>query len=151
MMLELNPQLQERLGLSEEEIAQFCQQWQITEMALFGSILKEKYPSTSDIDIMICLEPEARHGLLALAAIKHELEDRTGRQIDIAIKESVENSENWIRRQDILNTAQLIYEQGFCSKEPVAGDSGLFHSESESSVEKYKSNRGPFHRTLQRF
>lgn len=106
-----DPQLQKRLGISTEEIAQFCKRWHITELALFGSVLNDQFHAASDIDILITFEPNARQGLLTLAKIKHELEDSIGRKVDIALKESVENSENWIRRNEILKTAQVIYEQ----------------------------------------
>ena len=111
MPLKLEPQLQERLGISTEEIAQFCQRWNITELALFGSVLSDKFHSDSDLDILIRIEPSARQGLLTLAKIKHELEALIGREVDIALKESIENSDNWIRRHEILKTAQVIYEQ----------------------------------------
>ena len=39
MLLKLDPQLQARLGIPAEEVAQFCQRWNIRELALFGSIL----------------------------------------------------------------------------------------------------------------
>ncbi|CCQ70373.1 hypothetical protein CWATWH0402_2691, partial [Crocosphaera watsonii WH 0402] len=51
------------------------------------------------LDILLRFSPNSRQGLLTLAKIKHELEEQTGRVIDIAIKESIENSENEIRRQ----------------------------------------------------
>ena len=111
MLLKLKPQLQERLGISIEEIAQLCQRWHITELALFGSVLNDRFHADSDIDILIRFEPNARQGLLTLAKIKHELENCMGREVDIALKESIENSENWIRRNEILKTAQVIYEQ----------------------------------------
>ena len=41
-----------------------------------------------------------------------KLEASIEREVDITVKESIENSENWIRRQEILKTAQVIYEQG---------------------------------------
>ncbi len=113
MLLKLNPQLQKRLGISTEEIARFCQRWNITEIALFGSVLSDRFHADSDIDILIRFAPNARQGLLTIAKIKHELEDSIGREVDIAVKESIENSENWIRRQEILKTAQVIYEQGY--------------------------------------
>ena len=112
MLLKFNPKLQERLGISTEEIAQFCQRWNITEMALFGSVLSDRFHADSDIDILIRFAPNARQGLLTLAKIKHELEASIGREVDLAVKESIENSENWIRRQEILKTAEVIYEQG---------------------------------------
>ena len=111
MLLRLDPQLEERLGISAEEIAQFCQHWNITELALFGSVLNDRFHADSDIDILIRFEPNARQGLLTLAKIKHELEASIGREVDIALKESIENSENWIRRNEIFKTTQVIYEQ----------------------------------------
>ena len=74
--------------------------------------MSDQFHATSDIDILLCFAPNTRQGLLTLAKIKHELEASTGREVDIALKESVENSENWIRRHEILKTAQVIYEQG---------------------------------------
>lgn len=110
MSSKLNSQLQERLGISPEDIAQFCQHWNITELALFGSVLNNQFHADSDIDILIRFAPNARQGLLTIAKIKHELETRIGRQVDIALKESIENSENWIRRHEILKTSLVIYE-----------------------------------------
>lgn len=111
MQTKLDFQIQQRLGLSIEQIAQFCQRWHITELSLFGSVLGNQFHTDSDIDILIRFAPNTRQGLLTLAKIKHDLEVNTGRAVDIALKESVENSENWIRRNEILNTAQVIYEQ----------------------------------------
>jgi predicted nucleotidyltransferase len=112
MPLKLEPKLQDRLSLSLEEIAQLCQQWGITELALFGSVLSDQFNPDSDIDILIRFAPNARQGLLTLAKIKHDLETRIGRKVDLALKDSIETSENWIRRNEILQTAQVIYEQG---------------------------------------
>ena len=108
MWLKLNPQIQKRLGISTEEIALFGQHWNITEMALFGSVLSDRFHADSDIDILIRFAPNARQGLLTLAKIKHELENSIGREVDITVKESIKNSENWIRSQEIIKTAQVI-------------------------------------------
>lgn len=97
MLLKLDPQLKERLSIAPEEIAQLCQQWNITELALFGSVLSDQFHPDSDIDILIRFAPNARQGLLTLAKIKHELETRIGRKVDLALKDSIETSENWIR------------------------------------------------------
>ena len=107
----LNPRTQNRLGVSSDDISTFCQHWNISTMALFGSILRDDFTGESDIDILLTFEPDARQGLLTLAKIKHELEKQLHRPVDITIKESIETSENWIRRREILTTAQTIYEQ----------------------------------------
>ncbi len=111
MPLKLEPQLEKRLGISFEKIAQFCQKWNIIELALFGSVLNDCFHGDSDIDILIRFDSNTRQGLLTLAKIKHQLEASIGRKVDIVTFESVENSENPIRRQEILKNAQIVYEQ----------------------------------------
>ncbi len=73
----------------------------------YGQISKQD----SDIDLLIAFSSEVRQGFLTLAKIKHELESMIGRSVDVSVKESIEDSNNWIRRQEILTTAQTIYEQ----------------------------------------
>lgn len=107
----LTPVIQNRLNISSNDISVFCQRWGISAMALFGSILRDDFTKQSDIDILLTFEPNARQGLLTLVKIKHELEEQLHRPVDITIKESIETSENWIRRREILTTAQTIYEQ----------------------------------------
>jgi predicted nucleotidyltransferase len=111
MLKQIDSNIQQRLGLSAEQIADFCQKWNIIELSLFGSVLSDQFRPDSDIDILINFASNARQGLLTLAKLKHELEDKIGREVDIALKDSVESSENWIRRNDILTTVQVIYEQ----------------------------------------
>ncbi|MGK7954713.1 MAG: nucleotidyltransferase family protein [Crocosphaera sp.] len=108
---QLENQITNNLGLSNPQLARFCKKWGIIELSLFGSILGDQFNQNSDIDILLQFSPDSRQGLLTLAKIKYELEKMTGRVIDIAVKESIENSENEIRRQEILNTAKVIYAQ----------------------------------------
>ncbi|MGK7885574.1 MAG: nucleotidyltransferase family protein [Crocosphaera sp.] len=103
--------IQKRLKLSQIDINKICEKWNIRKMSLFGSILRDDFNENSDIDILIQFNPDARQGLLTLARLKHHLEDMTQRAVDIVVQESVENSENWIRKQEILNTTQVIYYQ----------------------------------------
>jgi predicted nucleotidyltransferase len=110
-LLDTQPILQMRLGVSSQEIANFCTHWGITKLALFGSILRDDFRTDSDIDLLLTFAPNARQGLLTLAQIKHELEARLHRPIDPVLEASVQNSANWIRRHEILTTAQTIYEQ----------------------------------------
>ncbi|WP_240039108.1 MULTISPECIES: nucleotidyltransferase family protein [Okeania] len=45
--------LKERLKISDSEIAEFCQRWNIIELALFGSVLREDFHPNSDIHILV--------------------------------------------------------------------------------------------------
>ena len=113
MKIQQNPSdiIHQRLKLSQEDITNICEEWNIRKLSLFGSILRDDFNENSDIDLLIQFEPDARQGLLMLAKLKHHLEDMTQRSVDVVVQESVENSENWIRKQEILNTAQVIYCQ----------------------------------------
>lgn len=111
MLINLDVKTQNRLSISATELSDFCSRWDIREMALFGSVLREDFHDESDIDVLIVFAPSARQGLLTLARIKHELEALVNHPVDLAVKASIQNSENWIRRQEILSTAQTIYEQ----------------------------------------
>jgi uncharacterized protein len=101
----LNPNIQ----LPEDTLIEFCQHWKVIEFALFGSVLRDDFRSDSDIDVLITFAPDAKRGLLALAKMKYELEDLLGREVDLVSKHAIETSHNWIRRNEILGTAQVIY------------------------------------------
>jgi predicted nucleotidyltransferase len=73
-------------------------------------VLREDFQENSDIDLLISFASEAPQGILTLARIKHELEALLDHSVDITTKESIQNGDNWIRRQEILNTAVIIYE-----------------------------------------
>ena len=45
-----------------------------------------------------------------LIRIQYQLEDLKGRKIDLIEKRSILASHNWIRRQNILENAQSIYD-----------------------------------------
>jgi hypothetical protein len=99
-----------RLAITEEKLIEVCRQWNIAELALFGSVLREDFRENSDIDLLISFAPDAPQGLLTLVRIKHQLEDLLDRPVDLVIKKAIQEGGNWIRRQEILSTAVIIYE-----------------------------------------
>lgn len=98
------------IALPQEEIAQFCDRWKIQEFYLFGSVLRNDFRPDSDIDVMVQFAPNARWGF-EIVDMKQELEDIFHRRVDFLTKNSIEQSQNWIRRREILESARLIYVQ----------------------------------------
>ena len=96
------------IGQLQEEIKNFCDRWQIEELYLFGSVLRDDFHANSDIDVMVKFNSYARWGF-EFVDIKQELEKLFGRKVDLLTKASIENSSNWIRRKEILGTTRLIY------------------------------------------
>ena len=101
-----------RLNVSPSKLINFCQQNQILELSVFGSVLREDFKETSDIDFLVVFDPQIQLSLMDLVGIQYELEDLIGRKVDLVEKRSIENSHNWIRRKNILEAATLIYESG---------------------------------------
>jgi predicted nucleotidyltransferase len=105
-----NLQLQERLSINSNKLLEFCQRRHISELALFGSVLRDDFHANSDIDMLVTFQSNAKVSLLDLVDMQYELEDLCHRKVDLLTKKSVETSANWIRRKEILNTARVIYE-----------------------------------------
>ena len=55
------------ISLPQEQITTFCHRWHITELALFGSVLRDDFHPNSDIDVLVTFAPDAKRGLLAIA------------------------------------------------------------------------------------
>jgi uncharacterized protein len=98
------------IELPKEAIEQFCHRWQVQEFYLFGSVLRQDFRPESDVDVMVQFAPEAHWGF-DIVNMKTELEAIFKRKVDFLTKKSIEQSENWIRRKEILGTARLVYAQ----------------------------------------
>jgi uncharacterized protein len=92
-----------------EQIQAFCQRWHIVEFALFGSVLRDDFRSDSDIDVLVTFDPNFQRGLTETLQMRDEIQNLFGRQVDFIVKAAIERSENWLRRQNILESARVIY------------------------------------------
>ena len=95
--------------LPMDEIAKFCQRWKIRELALFGSALRDDFGPDSDLDILVTFAEGAEWSLFDHVQMQYELQTSLHRSVDLISKRAVERSQNWLRRQEILNTAQVLF------------------------------------------
>jgi uncharacterized protein len=98
-----------RIAIPQPAVEAFCRKWLITEFSLFGSVLRADFREDSDVDVLVSFAPDARWSLFDLVHMEDELKAIFGREVDLAIRESVERSDNDIRRRAILDTVQQIY------------------------------------------
>ena len=101
--------MNERINMSPDKLAAFCKRWQILELALFGSILRDDFGPESDVDVLVRFGPHARLTLLDLVEIEDELSSTLGRKVDLTERAAIEDSPNYIRRNAILQSAETIY------------------------------------------
>ena len=94
---------------SREEIDAFCERWQVTQLAVFGSALREDFGSESDVDLLVSFDENARHTLFDMVRMEEELKKIFGREVDLVERAGVEQSRNHIRRETILQSTETIY------------------------------------------
>ncbi|MBE9040607.1 nucleotidyltransferase family protein [Oscillatoriales cyanobacterium LEGE 11467] len=103
----------QRLGKGEiaSTLQDFCQRWQIIELACFGSVVRDDFRSDSDIDLLVTWKPNSHWTLLDFAQMQFDLEALLERPVDLVSKRAIEHSDNPLRRRAILDTAIPIYCQ----------------------------------------
>lgn len=95
-----------KIRIPRKKIAEFCQQWGVVELSLFGSVLRDDFRPNSDVDILVTFAREAQISLFDLVQMKLDLEEIFQRSVDVIEKGALENP---FRKQEILKTAQVIY------------------------------------------
>lgn len=101
--------LSDKIPVPPKILAEFCRRWKIRELALFGSVLRDDFSPDSDIDVLVTFTEDADWGLFDHVRIQQELQTLFKREVDAVSRRAIERSPNWIRRKNILNTAQAIY------------------------------------------
>lgn len=100
------------INLPPERLESFCHKWDVVELALFGSVLREDFGPRSDVDVLITFAEGSHHGLSDLVEMQQELEALLGRKVDLVSRRGVESSRNPLRRRAILDSARVVYAAG---------------------------------------
>lgn len=95
--------------ISKEKVTAFCQKWNISEFAVFGSVLRQDFGPDSDIDVLVTFAPNTKWSLLDHVEMQDELSALLGRSVDLVSKRGIERSRNAIRRKEILGSAEVVY------------------------------------------
>ena len=97
------------IHIPRSQIDSFCHRWLVSELSLFGSVVREDFGPDSDVDVLIQFQPQARHTLLDMARMEEELRQIFGRDVDLVERSAVEQSRNFIRRKTILQSVESIH------------------------------------------
>ena len=71
------------IDVADEAIASFCTAHHVQRLALFGSVLGDRFGDDSDLDVLVEFEPGSTPGLLGIAEMELELEALIGRRVDL--------------------------------------------------------------------
>src|SRR3990172_5671956 len=95
-----------RIDVDRERIVEFCRKWNITEFALFGSVLRDDFRSDSDLDVLVTFGPGGGLTFENRVKILDELSAIFGRKVDLVEKRAIRNP---FRRYEILTTKSVVY------------------------------------------
>ncbi len=99
--------INQQLDLPFEAIEAFCEKHPIHKLSLFGSVLRDDFSPTSDVDVLVEFEPGAKITYFDLAEMQFELEDILGREVDLLTLPAISK----YFRQKVLNEAMILYER----------------------------------------
>jgi uncharacterized protein len=97
------------IDLPMEKITEFCDRWQVVEFSLFGSVLRDDFRPDSDVDVMVEFSSDAHPTFTTLEQMEEDLQQIFHRDIDLITRQGIETTRNYLRRQEILSSAQIIY------------------------------------------
>ena len=104
------PAIITNMKFDKNKIDEFCKKWQVEQLAIFGSALREDFSPDSDVDILIKFLPNFSWGF-EIAVIHEELTKIFGRDVDLVSLRSIENSRNKFKKEEILGNCKIIYDQ----------------------------------------
>lgn len=74
-------------------------------LALFGSTARGTSRPDSDIDVLIDVVPNVKFSLIDLVSVKHFLEDRLGREVDVVTREGLDPA----IRDRVIHEARAVF------------------------------------------
>lgn len=95
-----------RISYDREKLAAFCRKWKVKELSLFGSVLRDDFGPSSDVDVLVEFTPDAPWGLFDWPDMMSDLRLVFGRDVDLVEKGGLRNP---FRRHAILNTREVVY------------------------------------------
>jgi predicted nucleotidyltransferase len=95
-----------RISVDQESMAQLCRRHGICKLALFGSVLRDDFGPTSDIDVLVEFEPGRVPGFFGLHHIECEIAALFGdHKVDLLTFRSL----NRHLKDRILSEAEVQY------------------------------------------
>lgn len=94
------------IDIHHDDLAAFCRKHHIRKLAFFGSVLRDDFQPTSDIDVLVEFDPQHIPGL-AFFGMEMELSDMLGYPVDLNTLRFLSTD----IRQHVESEAQVAYEQ----------------------------------------
>ena len=99
----------ERLEVSRDELAAYCERWRIAEISLIGSI-PPSVDAEEPVEFLVRFQPDVMRRYADAVAMERELSEMVGRDVELVDYRSVVDwGDNYVRRRAILESARTVY------------------------------------------
>jgi hypothetical protein len=96
------------IEVPHDRISEFCRRNHIKKLSLFGSVLRDDFSDSSDIDVLIEFEPGQGTGYFGLARMERELSSILGREVDLRTPQELSR----YFRDEVVSRAEIQYAEG---------------------------------------
>ena len=93
------------IHIPRKQLQMFCQQYQVSRLALFGSVARGEARPESDVDMLVSFLPGAQVGFLTLGQMKRELSELLHRPVDLV----PQNGLKPVIRDSVMAEAKELY------------------------------------------
>jgi predicted nucleotidyltransferase len=95
-----------RIEIPRERVADFCRRHHIRWLALFGSVLRDDFNPSSDVDVLVEFKPGKTPGF-AFIGMQDELSALVGRRVDLRTPRELSK----YFRDEVLAEAEELYAE----------------------------------------
>lgn len=93
-----------KIPIDKKAVADFCRRHHIRRLSLFGSVIRDDFTPTSDVDVLVEFEPGKTPGW-EYFALGDELAKIIGRRVDLLTAEELSH----YYRDEVVREAQTVY------------------------------------------
>jgi predicted nucleotidyltransferase len=93
------------IQMDQERIAVFCRSHHILRLALFGSVLTDRFGPDNDVDVLVEFDPDHIPTLFDVVAMERDLSDILGRKADMRTPKDLSH----YFRDEVMRTALVQY------------------------------------------
>lgn len=102
--------IKSKIDIPLKEVENFCLKNHINALALFGSVLTERFQKSSDVDVLVQFDSQHIPGLIRLSELELELGEIFGRHVDLRTPKELSR---YFRKEVIAGAYHLYGKERF--------------------------------------
>ena len=125
------------ITLPSDQIASLCEKYQVEELSIYGSVLRNDFGPDSDVDFLVVFKDgDAGPRVSKVFDLEKDLSTLLGRRVEVAAKQGVEQLATCLTRSAINDSAQVVYcgSNGVVASPGTGEQVGRHHAERESGI-----------------